>query len=91
MPLTKLLPAEQLAAIVARTKQGGAEIVNLLKTGSAYYAPTASQAEIVRAIAHDEHRSYRSRRTSQESSARRTSASVCRSCWGGRAWNGSSR
>jgi len=56
VPLTKLLPADQLAAIVARSKQGGAEIVNLLKTGSAFYAPTASQAELLRAIALDEHR-----------------------------------
>ena len=56
VPLTKLLPADQLAAIVARTKQGGAEIVNLLKTGSAFYAPTASQAELVAAVAGDEHR-----------------------------------
>jgi len=56
VPLTKLLPPEQLGAIVARTKQGGAEIVNLLKTGSAFYAPTASQAELVAAVAHDEHR-----------------------------------
>jgi len=56
VPLTKLLPPERLAAIVTRAKQGGAEIVNLLKAGSAYYAPTASQAELVRAIAQDEHR-----------------------------------
>lgn len=56
VPLTKLLPADRLRAIVDRTKQGGGEIVNLLKTGSAFYAPTASQAELVRAIAHDEHR-----------------------------------
>lgn len=56
VPLTRLLPADKLSAIVERTKQGGGEIVNLLKTGSAYYAPTASQAELVRAIALDEHR-----------------------------------
>jgi malate dehydrogenase len=56
VPLTTLLPPDRLAAIVTRAKQGGAEIVNLLKTGSAFYAPTASQAELVRAIAHDEHR-----------------------------------
>jgi malate dehydrogenase len=56
VPLTKLLPAEKLAAIVERAKQGGGEIVNLLKSGSAFYAPTAAQAELVRAIAHDEHR-----------------------------------
>jgi malate dehydrogenase len=56
VPLSRLLSADQLQAIVQRTKQGGAEVVNLLKTGSAYYAPTASQAELVRAIANDEHR-----------------------------------
>ncbi len=56
VPLSKLLPADRLAKIVERTKNGGGEIVNLLKMGSAYYAPSASQAELVRAIAHDEHR-----------------------------------
>jgi malate dehydrogenase len=56
VPLTQLLPADRLAAIVERAKQGGAEIVNLLKTGSAFYAPTASQAELVRAVAWNEHR-----------------------------------
>jgi malate dehydrogenase len=56
VPLERLLPAEKLTAIVERTKNGGAEIVNLLKAGSAYYAPSASQAELVRAVALDEHR-----------------------------------
>ena len=56
VPLSKLLPPERLAALVERTKQGGGEIVNLLKTGSAFYAPTASQAELVVAIASDAHR-----------------------------------
>jgi malate dehydrogenase len=56
VPLGRLLPADRLAAIVERTKQGGGEIVNLLKTGSAFYAPSASQAELVRAIAKNEHR-----------------------------------
>ena len=56
VPLTRLLAADKLAAIVERTKKGGGEIVNLLKMGSAYYAPAASQAELVRAIAKDEHR-----------------------------------
>ncbi len=56
VPLARLLPADRLQAIVERTKQGGAEVVNLLKSGSAYFAPTASQAELVRAIALDEHR-----------------------------------
>ena len=56
VPLTKLLPPDRLAAIVERTKQGGGEIVNLLKSGSAFYAPTASQAELVQAVAGDQHR-----------------------------------
>lgn len=56
VPLTKLLSADRLRAIVERTKQGGAEVVDLLKSGSAYFAPTASQAEIVRAIAENAHR-----------------------------------
>ncbi|MGB6501330.1 MAG: malate dehydrogenase [Thermoplasmata archaeon] len=56
VPLARLLSAEKIAAIVERTRGGGGEIVNLLKTGSAFYAPTASQAELVAAIARDEHR-----------------------------------
>jgi malate dehydrogenase len=56
VPLSRLLPADRIAAIVQRTKQGGGEIVNLLKTGSAFYAPTASQAELVHALATDARR-----------------------------------
>ena len=56
VPLTQLVPPDRLAAIVERTKKGGGEIVELLKMGSAYYAPTAAQAEIVRSIVLDEHR-----------------------------------
>ncbi len=56
VPLPRLLPAARLEALVERTKKGGGEIVELLKMGSAYYAPSAAQAELVRAIAHDEHR-----------------------------------
>ena len=56
VPLARLLPPERISQIVERTKQGGAEIVNLLKSGSAFYAPTASQAELIRAVALDEHR-----------------------------------
>lgn len=53
IPITELLPPERIEAIVQRTRQGGAEIVNLLKTGSAYYAPGASVAEMVEAILKD--------------------------------------
>ena len=53
IPLPDLLPKEKIDAIVARTRKGGAEIVNLLKTGSAYYAPSAAVVEMVEAILHD--------------------------------------
>ena len=48
-----LLPADKIEAIVTRTRKGGAEIVNLLKTGSAYYAPSAAAVEMVEAILKD--------------------------------------
>ncbi len=53
IPLPDLLPPEKIAAIVERTRKGGAEIVNLLKTGSAYYAPSAAVVEMVEAILKD--------------------------------------
>jgi malate dehydrogenase len=53
IPLPELLPKDKLEAIVTRTRKGGAEIVNLLKTGSAYYAPSAAAVEMVEAILKD--------------------------------------
>lgn len=53
VPLTELLPKEKIDALVKRTRDGGAEIVNLLKTGSAFYAPSAAAATMVDAIVHD--------------------------------------
>ncbi len=53
IPLPELLSKEKIDAIVTRTRKGGAEIVNLLKTGSAYYAPSAAVVEMVKAILHD--------------------------------------
>ena len=53
IPLPDLLPADRIAAIVERTRKGGAEIVNLLKTGSAYYAPSAAVVQMVEAILKD--------------------------------------
>jgi malate dehydrogenase len=53
IPLPDLLPAEKIEQIVTRTRKGGAEIVNLLKTGSAYYAPSAAAVEMVEAILKD--------------------------------------
>lgn len=56
IPVTSLLDAGRLEQIVARTRNGGAEIVGLLKTGSAYYAPAAATAEMVEAIVRDKKR-----------------------------------
>jgi len=53
VPITELLPADRVAAIVKRTAGGGAEIVNFLKTGSAYYAPSAAAVEMADAIFND--------------------------------------
>jgi len=53
IPLEILISAERLEAIVRRTRDGGAEIVNYLKTGSAYYAPASSIVEMVEAIVKD--------------------------------------
>jgi malate dehydrogenase len=51
--LADVLPPEQIEELVTRTRNGGAEIVALLKTGSAYYAPSAAAARMVKAIAED--------------------------------------
>jgi malate dehydrogenase len=53
IPLSELLPAETIDAIVTRTQNGGAEIVKHLKTGSAYYAPSAATVEMVESILKD--------------------------------------
>jgi malate dehydrogenase len=52
-PLREVMPAEQIEEIVVRTRNGGAEVVALLKTGSAYYAPSAAAARMARAVAQD--------------------------------------
>jgi malate dehydrogenase len=52
-PLAEVLPAEKIEELVVRTRNGGAEVVALLKTGSAYYAPSAAAARMARAIALD--------------------------------------
>jgi malate dehydrogenase len=53
IPITELLPKERIEAIVQRTRDGGAEIVKHLKTGSAYYAPSAAAVEMAEAILKD--------------------------------------
>jgi malate dehydrogenase len=56
IPITQLIPSRRLEEIVQRTRDGGAEIVGLLKTGSAYYAPAAATAQMVEAIVRDKKR-----------------------------------
>jgi malate dehydrogenase len=53
VPISQLMPREQLDKIIDRTRKGGAEIVNLLKTGSAYYAPSAAVCQMIDAIFND--------------------------------------
>ncbi len=56
IPLTELMAADKIESIVKRTRQGGAEIVALLKTGSAYYAPSAAVVQMVESIVKDKKR-----------------------------------
>lgn len=56
IPVTQLIDRERLDAIVDRTRNGGAEIVKYLKTGSAFYAPSAGAVQMVEAIVHDQRR-----------------------------------
>ncbi|MDQ6894511.1 MAG: malate dehydrogenase [Acidobacteriota bacterium] len=53
IPITELMPKEKIDAIVQRTRDGGAEIVNYYKTGSAYYAPSSAVVEMVDAVLKD--------------------------------------
>ncbi len=56
IPVTQLIAADRLEQIIERTRKGGGEIVALLKTGSAYYAPAAATAQMVEAIIRDKKR-----------------------------------
>jgi malate dehydrogenase len=56
IPITDLLPPERIEALIQRTRDGGAEIVGLLKTGGAFYAPGAAVTEMIEAILHDKKR-----------------------------------
>lgn len=53
IPITELMPAERIEALANRTRNGGAEIVSLLKTGSAYYAPASAAVEMAESILKD--------------------------------------
>jgi malate dehydrogenase len=56
IPVTQLIAPDRLDAIVTRARNGGAEIVSLLKTGSAYYAPAAATMQMVEAVVKDKKR-----------------------------------
>jgi malate dehydrogenase len=56
IPIAQLIKPDRLEALIERTRNGGAEIVALLKTGSAYYAPAAATAKMVEAIVRDQKR-----------------------------------
>ena len=55
-PIDQLLPPKEVEALIQRTRQGGAEVVSLLKQGSAFYAPASSVAQMIQAILKDEKR-----------------------------------
>ena len=56
IPITELMESDKIEQLTKRTRDGGAEIVNLLKTGSAYYAPAAAVAEMIASILKDKKR-----------------------------------
>lgn len=56
VPLTQLLPSDRIEALVQRTRKGGGEIVGLLKTGSAYYAPSSAAVQMAESIVRDKKR-----------------------------------
>jgi malate dehydrogenase len=58
IPVTELLSRDRLDLIIDRTRKGGSEIVDLLKTASAYYAPAAAAAQMIDAIVHDKRRLF---------------------------------
>ncbi len=76
IPITELIPPDRLKALVDRTANGGAEIVKYLKTGSAYYAPSAATTEMVEAILKDKKKilpcaAYLARRVRNQRTLRR--------------------
>ena len=58
IPISELLSSERIDAIVQRTRQGGGEIVGLLKSGSAYYAPSAAVAQMAESVLLDKKRIF---------------------------------
>lgn len=78
IPLDKIIPADRLEAIVERTRKGGGEIVELLGTGSAYYAPAASVVQMAEAILKDKNASCHPSPTWKANTAIGTCIWACR-------------
>jgi malate dehydrogenase len=91
VPITELIEPERIEALVDRTRNGGAEIVALLKTGSAFYAPAASVTQMVDSILNDRAPSCPVRRTCRASTASTGCSSAYRSSSAGGASRRSSR
>jgi len=81
IPVTQLIKKERLAEIVQRTRDGGAEIVSLLKTGSAYYAPAAATTQMVGAIVRDQNASFHVQPTATNNTASADIMSASPSFW----------
>jgi len=90
IPVSQLLDQATLDKIVDRTRNGGAEIVSFLKTGSAYYAPSAAVVQMVAAIVRDKSGCCRAPHGSRVSTGSRKSTAACRASWDGRGWSRSS-
>ena len=80
-PVLELMSKDRLDTIVKRTREGGAEIVSLLKTGSAYYAPSASAVEMVETILKTRSGCCPVPCSAKANMDCRMSSSVCRSSW----------
>ena len=91
VPITELLPAERVEALCERTANGGAEIVALLKTGSAFYAPAARRSRWSSRSSSIGSGSCRAPSCSRASSGPTGSSSACRSSSARAGWSGSSR
>ena len=91
VPIAQLMPKEQLDKIIDRTRKGGAEIVGLLKTGSAFYAPCAAVVQMIDAIFNDPARSCPAASTSKASTGSTACSSASRPGSGRAGWWRSSR
>jgi malate dehydrogenase len=90
IPLRDYLPADKLEAILNRTRKGGGEIVNLLKTGSAFYAPSVACAQMAEAILKDKKLIVPCAAYMDGEYGLKICSSACLFNWDAQAWNASS-